>query len=438
MLFFSLKPFKEDISMATDSTALTGLFKEAYGDDLINLIPEAAKIQKAVPFIEKSKEEGNFYNQPVVVQQEHGFSYGTTSDGAFALGGSQAMATQNAKVQGSQVVLQSQMSYEAAAKAAGGGKKGFRDATELLFENMAESFRKRVEMMLLYGNSDNGIGLVASSSNVSGTNTRLTIVLSEWAAGIWAGGKGMKLDAYQSNGTTLINSNATLVVSQVDLDNRYVYVDGNSSDITALDSYIGSNPNVTKIYFFGARTKEATGIDKIITNTGTLFNISAATYTDLWKGVSYSAGSGVLTFGKVIRGIANAVSRGLDEKVTAYVNPLTWANMNDNLAALRRFADRQGGKFVQGAEAIEYYGPSGVIAIEPHLYVKQGEAFAFPLKRMVRPGAVDMTYKIPGMGEQLFVLMQNNAGFEVRAYTDQAAFCETPARMIKFTNIVNN
>jgi hypothetical protein len=424
--------------MATDPAALTGLFKEAYGDDLINLIPEVAKIQKAVPFIEKSKEEGNFYNQPVVVQQEHGFSYGSATDGAFALSGAVSMATQNAKVQGSQIVLQSQMSYDAAAKAAGGGKKAFRDATELLFENMAESFRKRVEIMDLYGASTNGIGLAASSTNQSATNTRMTIVLAEWAAGIWAGGKGMKLDVYQSNGTTKINANAVLTISQVDLDNRYVYVDGNATDIGDLDTYISGNPNVAKIFFAGAKTKEAAGIDAIVTNAGTLFNISAATYTDLWKGVSVSAASGALTFGKVIRGLASAASRGLDEKVTLYVNPLTWANLNDDLAALRRFPDRQAGKFVQGAEAIEYYGPTGVVVIEPHLFVKQGEAFGVPIKRMLRPGAVDMTFKIPGMGEQMFVLMASNAGFEVRSYTDQALFCETPARMLKFTSIVNS
>lgn len=424
--------------MATDPSALTGLFKEAYGDDLVNLIPEAAKIQKAVPFISKNKEEGNYYNQPVVVQQEHGFSYGSPTDGAFALGGAVAMATQNAKVQGSQIVLQSQMSFDAAAKAAGGTPKAFRDATELLFENMAESFRKRVEIMLLYGQSADGIGLIEASSNVSGTNTRLTIKLSEWAAGIWAGGRKMKLDAYQSDGTTKINTNQYLQISQVNLDNRYVYVDGIAADITALDAYVAANPNVSILLFAGALSKEAAGVDKIITNTGTLFNISAATYTDLWKGVTHTAASGALTFGKVIRGLAKAASRGLDEKTVLYVNPLTWANLNDDLAALRRYPDRQGGKFVQGSESIEYFGPTGVVSVEPHLYVKEGHAFAIPIKRMLRPGATDMTYKIPGMGEQMFVLMSGNAGFECRAYTDQAAFCETPARMLKFTNIVNS
>jgi hypothetical protein len=312
------------------------------------------------------------------------------------------------------------------------------DATELMFENMMESFRKRVEIMMLYGQSTNGIGLVASSTNQSATNTRMTIVLAEFAAGIWAGGKGMNLDAYQSNGTTKINSNATLTVSSVDLDNRYVFVDGNSTDIAALDTYVAANPNVTKLYFQGANTTEAAGIDKIITNTGTLFNISAATYTDLWKGVSYSAGSAALTFGKALRGLSNAVARGLAEKVLLIVNPLTWSNLNDDLAALRRFPDREGGKFVQGAESIQYYYMGGIVEIAPHIFVKQGEAFALPPKRMVRPGAVDVTFNIPGMGEQMFTLLSGSAGFEVRAYTDQALICETPARMVKFTNIVNS
>lgn len=423
--------------MPTTPTELSGLFKEAYGDELINLIPEASKIQKAVPFVEKAKEEGNYYNQPVIVQQEQGFTYGAAGDGAFTLNAAASMATQNAKVQGSQIVLRSSLSLDAAAKASGGGKKAFRDATELMFENMTESFRKRVEIMALYGASTDGIALLASSANVDATNTNVTIKLSEWAAGIWAGLKGASLDAYQSNGTTKINSNAALVVETVNLDTRVIKVSGAAADISALDTYVGANPNVTKIFFYGAKSKEAAGIDAIVTNAGTLFNISAATY-DLWKGVSYSAGSAALTFGKVIRGLAAAGSRGLDEAVTLWVSPLTWSNLNDDLAALRRYPGNEKGKFVQGAEAIEYFGPTGAVRVEPHLFVKEGHSFAVPVKRMVRPGAVDMTFKIPGLGEQLFTLLSSQNGYEVRAYTDQAIMCETPGRMVKFTNIVNS
>jgi hypothetical protein len=424
----------------TDPTQLSGLFKEAYGDEIINLIPEQMKILKLVPFVESDKEEGNFYNQPVIVQQEHGFTYAAALAGAFALNNSIAMATQNAKVQGSQLALRSTLSYDAAAKASN-SKKAFVKATELLVENMMESMTKRLEIMALYGQSASGIGLVASSANASATSTVFTIVLAQYAAGIWAGSVGANLDIYQTNGTTKINSNAVLVISAVNLDNRTVTVTGNSTDITAIDSYIASNPNIAILCFtgcLGSSPADYAGIDKIVTNTGTLFNISAATYADLWKGVSYSAGSAALTFGKVLRGLANAVARGLMEDVTLLVSPLTWSNLNDDLAALRRIPEPSTKGYVQGSESIKYYGQNGSIEVVPHIFLKQGEAYALPHKKMLRPGAQDVSFKTPGRPEELFLHVPDRAGYEIRLYTDQSIFCETPSRMVKFTNIVNS
>jgi hypothetical protein len=42
--------------MSTDPSKLSGLFKEAYGDSVENLIPEAAKITKIIPFVQRDKE----------------------------------------------------------------------------------------------------------------------------------------------------------------------------------------------------------------------------------------------------------------------------------------------------------------------------------------------------------------------------------------------
>ena len=69
----------------TTPAQLDGLFKEIYADKIINLIPDTAKLVKRIPFVSADKENGNNYNQPVVLSNEHGMSFGSSSAGAFSL-----------------------------------------------------------------------------------------------------------------------------------------------------------------------------------------------------------------------------------------------------------------------------------------------------------------------------------------------------------------
>jgi hypothetical protein len=337
------------------------------------------------------------------------------------------------------MLLRSAISYDAAARAAT-SKKAFKRVTELVVENMLESITKRLELSYLYGQTE--LALCDSSSNVDTTTTDVTILLASWAAGMWAGMEGAKLDAYYTNGTTLINSSAPFIVSTVNLSTRVIRLTcTNTTDLAALDSYIaGAGNDVTKLRFYGAggsSPNEMAGIDKIVTNAGTLFNISAATYA-LWAGNSYAVGSAPLSFGKVLAGLVAANNKGLMEDVTLYCNPKTWVDMADDLAAIRvTDSSYKTGKGELGHENLTYYYSGGKITVEPHLFVKEGEAFALPLKRLKRLGAQDVSFKTPGRGEDIFTQLQDRAGYELRNYTDQAAFIERPAWCVKYTGIVN-
>lgn len=422
----------------TDPAQLDGLFKEAYGDSVENLVPECSLIQKAVKFVSADKETGNKYNQPVSLSQEHGITYAAPAAGAFSLNESIAMTMQNAEIQGSQLLLRSALSYDAAAKASN-GKKAFMKATELLFENMVESMSKRLELSLLYGQSLTGIGQPSSATNINTTSTTLAITAATWATGIWAGLENATIDLYNDTdgSPTKINTTGALVVTSVNLDAKTVVVTGAAADITAIDALTYSGDEA--LYFEGAQANEMAGIDKIITNTGTLFGIDAGTY-NLWKGNTYAAGGADLTIGKILKGMAQAVGRGLDEQVKVFVSPVTWENLNDDLAALRSF-DHSYKKSMaeQGNEAITYYGQSGKIEVHSHLFMKEGEAFAFPVSKARRIGAQDISFKTPGgRNDEIFRHLENRAGYEVRSYTDQAILFEKPAAAIKFTGIVNS
>jgi uncharacterized protein YmfQ (DUF2313 family) len=55
-----------------------------------------------------------------------------------------------------------------------------------------------------------------------------------------------------------------------------------------------------------------------------------------------------------------------------------------------------------------------------------------------RIGGSEVTFKIPGKdGEEFFTQLAENAGYDIRCYTDQALFCKALGRQALITNIVN-
>jgi len=416
----------------TDPAALDGLFKEVYGDDVISLVPDSAKLVKSIGFVSADKELGNKYHQPVILSNEHGITYAAADAGAFALNNSVALTMKDAQVQGSQMVLRSSMSYDAAARASN-SKKAFVKGTELLVENMLETMTKRLELQLLYGGSAGGLGYCDSSATDGTTKTTITLTAASWASGIWAGSENAEVDIYFTSSKK--NSRATLVIEEVNLDNKTIKVVGDADDITDIDGFINTDgTDTTYIVWRGSYGAEMSGIDKIITNSSSLFGIDASAY-NLWKGNSYAVGA-ALAIGKVLAGVSRAVERGLDEDVSCYINPLVWKDLNSDLAGLRRFDSSFKEKGIAGNKSIQYHGQNGIIDIVAHNCVKQGEGFIFPTKKAKRIGAVDITFKRPGGGgDQMFRELSNNAGFELRSYTDQAVFIETPARCVKLTGI---
>ena len=59
--------------------------KDVYASEVHNMIPSIAKLQEIIQFIARQYQEGNQYVQPLVLQLEHGVSYGSPDDGAFLL-----------------------------------------------------------------------------------------------------------------------------------------------------------------------------------------------------------------------------------------------------------------------------------------------------------------------------------------------------------------
>ena len=417
---------------ATSTTDLNGLFKMAYADQIQNLIPDESLLTRAIKFQGRDYLLGNQYNQPVIVRSEQGFTYSRPNNGTFSLNPASSMKTQNAIVDGFIILEQSGISYEAVARS--DNVNSFRNAVDLVMGDAMESFGRRLEIALLYGQSPTGLGTIATSTNVSTTSTTLSFAAGQWSAGLWTPLEGAGLDVYTSVGVAL--NAAAVTVSSIDVVNKTITVTGSTSDIAAIDNGTDVNGGYTRFYSAGTNgADEAIGLDKIMLNTGTLFGIDAATYS-LWKANTFAV-SGALTLAKIQAGVAVAAARGLAEDVEIYVNPSVWQELATEQVAYRMLdSSYSAKKVVNGFEALEFHSQNGKLSVLAHKYVKEGEAFLFPTKRAVRIGSSDVSFNIPGTDNgQIFIQNPTTAGFTFRIFSQQSLLVTRPAVCIKFTAI---
>ena len=196
---------------------LDGLFKEVYGDDIKNLIPESSHLTKAVEF-KKSTQQGKKFVQPVIVSSVGGFTVGDNSQ-AYSLNDSAGMITEDAEIVSPSVVLRQAIPYGQLAQSTS-DKGSFANATRLTVEVMIEAMTKRNEINFLYGNS--GLGESDTSVNVDTTHTTVTITDDSWASGIWSGSEtSTSLQVYDHTGTLVSSgTDSVFVVDAVDVENK--------------------------------------------------------------------------------------------------------------------------------------------------------------------------------------------------------------------------
>lgn len=410
-------------------TTLTGLFKDVYEDKIVNLVPESSVLQKRVKFVENDKREGRLLHQPVLLSLPTGMTFGV---GAVALNSPVASTMGDAQIAGAGMTLADRITYDVAAKAASGGVRAFVEATELIVDALTQSMSKFIEIELMWGSSSHGTLGESTVHTGAATTATVTIDLAEWSAGIWSGMENINVDMY--NAGVLVNTLAPLVVTAVNVTGRIITMTGAAADITAIN---GLNGTALQIFPYLAYGQEMQGFYNILANTGTLFNINAATYA-LWQSNVYSVAGTALNFGKVQSGISLATARGLMEDVTIFVNPRTYSNLITSQAGARRYdSSYKKSELENGTESLCFYGPNGKIEIVGHIFMKEGYAFALPLKRCQRTGATDLTFTLPGMPGEFFLQLPGFTAYELRCYTLQAAFLNSPAKAVLFTAIVN-
>lgn len=411
----------------TQVSSLTGFFYEIY-DKIVDPIPDMAKFMAKVPFKGGALEIGNKLHINVIVSDEGGFSYATRDSGAFTVQVGVAFTTEDAQVDAFQLLLQGSVDYETAARASS-SRKAFLELVGKKLQVMVASTKRRYESELLYGQSAGKLGIVESK----GANY-VVITAAEWAPMLWQGKKGQYIDFYATGANGALRVNGKYQIASIDLANRRLNLD------KLPDGTVVATDVIVWYGSYGATVATANtcaGAIAIASNTGTLFNINAAT-VDVWQGNSIAVGAKKLSLAWIMQGMAQLANRGLDGDVTCWVSPLTWSTIVTDQAALRRY-EVESKTMKNGARGLVFAHQTGNVTILGHGMMKQGLAMITEDSKWKRVGAQDFSFKTPGLeeGRDIFWHDPTRAGFSYRYYGAQALFCEMPSHQLVFTGIDN-
>jgi hypothetical protein len=399
--------------MAVTNTPATldSRLKIVYPDGITQLIPTSTVLMQRIKY-RNELELGKKAVFDVQLSHEHGFTVGT---GELTLNNAIAQTTANAEVDCGQIVLRSRVSYDLIERAKS-SKTAFARFNEDKFIPMVESFQKRQEIYAIYGRD--GLGVV--STNTAGA---LVITAASWAPALWLGTEGLVLEAFTSKAASATQHNGDLTVTAIDTSTRTVTVTGTNAAVVANDI----------LYYKGDRTTTAhnapVGLMTIARNTGTLYNISAATYA-LWAGNAYDCGTSGLTLAKILGAAAKVADKGCDEKLTCLVPVAAFQNLVSDQASLRAYdGSYNKSKMENGAESITFYGATGAIEILPYMFMKQGEFLMFPERHVSRIGFSEMKNQV-GKGGDIVFDLENSTAKEMRLYAAWTVFCDRPGWLV--------
>ncbi len=430
------------------SASVLNTFKKVYGD-ITNLVPQGFPLLEMVGFEEKAK-VGESYNEAVVLTAENGWTLGGTTGDIFDIQPARAGAVKQAVIAPYVSVLSSVVPWSVLSRSAGAGDKAFIDNTKHIVANNLRSHMKLAEVMGMYGQADallgyvsyatatyrgvaltTGTGTVGGVAFTNGVNTTSKVIMmapGSFAAGIWVGAEGAIVNQVNSSGTIVASGN----LLSVDSENGLLYVDFTPVAASSTTSH--------RLCFDGQEAaKDMVGANKILSNTGTLFGISASTSTgySLWRGSQTSLSASLLTFNRLQTAAANATNRGgLDQDVMVLCNPRSFANLVNAEAARRQYDSSYGPmEFDNGAEAITFYYSGGKMVVKGSRYVKEGEAYGFATDTWLRGGSAQISLQIPGVDKDIIFPLENSSAYAFRSFSDQYIFCRAPARSFVISGI---
>jgi hypothetical protein len=420
------------------SIPLASNFKSRYGA-FKNPLPEENSMAEFAKFCPAEERPGKQLEFPIKVTHEHGITFDNT-DSAFVINPAIDAIWKTAIIDGSNILGTANIAYPQMARGGNGASKSGQsggaywkpiDAKVEALMVSAELYR---EVQLMFGPGSASTALadigvngaaVLSGANLNAGQT-IRISTATWIAGLWPQMINGQVDIYSSDGATLVEAGVTVTSCDPTKCQLVLTKSGSTAGLSSGD----------KLYQAGSHHRSCIGLQPILENATTIFNIPANTYP-MWRAVSFPIG-GTLTRAKIGQFASRLFANGHKGGGKLFGGGACFADLAEEASALQRYTENTDKVKRQGADNILYVTAVGEINVTLHRYMKQGNAFFIAKNVMKRVGSTDLTFDLDGTNKWFYQEMPYNAGCSIRIFSNQAPILESPWHCGILTGIASN
>lgn len=480
------------MSNITDYNTTLGVFIDSWAGSLIEPFKQQTPILDSAKFSE-GKEQGGVFHWPMRATIESGTTFAAPrtqpGESTYPYVSARSSYTPDWQVEAPQIHGRSKVTYEALARSmssvdanAPDKKKAVKDATSIVVEGILGGSVKKAEALMLHGRR--GLGQVSACSSVVAASTvagnelangfdgnaagfvvDLQISAATWAEAIFVQCEGGTFDLWSSSSglpSAKLNTVANTVLSSGYLQTGCVLLMINpptpQTGLNATDTRIlrmfhtsgtagGTGVGILSaatfvqmstahvLYETGGTTTEYVSLTSMARNTGTLFNVSGATYS-VAKG-NYNDSAGNLKLADLVRQLARPINKGAaGKRIRAVVPTELFAQFANDESTLRRYAAATGDA-KNGFSSLEMYLPMGsTLEILGHNLQKDGEVLCYPTDEVIRIGAQDFDMVKRGRSRDAFILeVANSPSSEARCYAQFAPLAQSPSHMLHLSGV---
>jgi hypothetical protein len=410
------------------------------------------KFVSSLPFVNSSDRSGRQFRFPIQVA----FSQGATVDktgGIVTLNGARSGKNKEAILDGINLYIQEQISYSDIMKmsngsSANGDAPSYDDPLHWTYYNMILGLEHHSEMMALYGAGTGAalgcdIGEIlslasGSAANIGLDNCVVVLTTASWARMLWlnstSGGdddKGMLVDIYQSNGSTLVANNVR-VVGVANPRKCQVSFKATSATSTGANYVPTAGHRITPAGWLG---KSALGVSGIAQTNGTFANIDN-TLEARWKMENMQFGSIAVSFDMFANWAAGIQANGFDASVfEVWSSTGVQASLTNGLNTQQRWNGGEGqDEKIVGSNSVGVVHAGMKFNMRPYGYIKQGELLLLARGEWNRIGAEEeRTDGLQGQG--IALELQGKSGTEMRAMCQFAPLPMQPSHSGRMSGI---
>lgn len=427
--------------MSGESSINQELLKRVYVDPVQNAVVLTNYLRNAIKF-DGDNRTGDEYRAAIMLRRPQGFTFAMDElmQSSFQVNSAIGGLTKQVAVKPGAILLEDTISYSFSSSMQS-EQAAFNPQLALVFTSMVESHDQQFEQNNLYGGTNIGVGNTGSQSGLAVTSQ---ISKASWSPHLFAPMEGGRLDAYADSGlTSKITSDGAAILTSVDIDNRTLVVTYASNANAVAAAAAGAGGNLYFVPYQGVGNIPY-GLWTLLTRSAagsTVFGIDTSLYAYA-RASTYDAASGPMTFTKLANAAIGPAAKGGMGDLECSVNLYSWTDIMNNQAALRRFVDKNGGEFENGADKLIYHGANGgrlVVGCNPMLKASEGTITDWDDWRWI--GSTMPTFNLPGQNPanpKLAFELPGNAGWGVRRWSQAAPFCRRLARQSRIINIVND